>query len=119
MRLPGKVTLKVVSEDGRGMQVTNQPDFKEVKLEPIEAIINDWQLTAIDYRTGYRVFYIRPYFDKKVFKDNAGLITKAFSMGNKNYDRKVFNNIWGTYTFGPNNSIYIGTYRGFIRFKSD
>jgi len=79
----------------------------------------DWQLTAIDYRTGYRVFYLRPYFDKKVFKDNAGLISKAFSMGNKNYDRKVFNNIWATYTFGPNNSIYIGTYRGFIRFKSD
>jgi hypothetical protein len=80
---------------------------------------HDWQLTAIDYRTGYRVFYIRPYFDKKVFKDNAGLMSKAFSMGNKNYDRKVFNNIWATYTFGPNNSIYIGTYRGFIRFKSD
>ena len=79
----------------------------------------DWQLTAIDYRMGYRVFYLRPYFDKKVFKDNAGLISKSFSMGNKNYDRKVFNNIWATYTFGPNNSIYIGTYRGFIRFKSD
>jgi len=80
---------------------------------------HDWQLTAIDYRTGNRVFYLRPYFNKKEFKDNAGLVSKAFSMGNKNYDRKVFNNIWATYTFGPKNSIYIGTYRGFIRFKSD
>jgi len=80
---------------------------------------HDWQITAIDYRTGNRVFYLRPYFNKKEFKDNAGLVSKAFSMGNKNYDRKVFNNIWATYTFGPNNSIYIGTYRGFIRFKSD
>lgn len=28
-------------------------------------------------------------------------------------------NIWATYTFGPNNSIYIGAYRGFLKFSSD
>ena len=78
----------------------------------------DWQLTAIDFRTGYRVFYIRPFFEKKQFKDNVGLIMKAGALGNKNYDRKVFNNIWATYAFGPNNSIYIGAYRGFIKFSS-
>lgn len=80
---------------------------------------NDWQLTAVDFRTGYRVFYIRPYFDKKQFKDNVGLILRAGALGNKNYDRKVFNNIWATYAFGPNNSIYIGAYRGFLKFSSD
>lgn len=79
----------------------------------------DWQLSAIDFRTGYRVFYIRPYFEKKQFKDNVGLVMKGSSMGNKNYERKVFNNIWATYAFGPNNSIYIGAYRGFIKFSSD
>ena len=79
----------------------------------------DWQLTAIDFRTGYRVFYIRPYFDKKQFKDNVGAIMKKSSLGTKNYDRKVFNNIWATYAFGPNNSIYIGAYRGFIKFSSE
>ena len=80
---------------------------------------NDWQLTAVDFRTGYRVFYIRPYFDKKQFKDNVGLVMKGSSLGNKNYDQKVFNNIWATYAFGPGNSIYIGAYRGFIKFSSE
>lgn len=80
---------------------------------------NDWQLTAIDFETGRKVFYIRPYFDKGEFKDNISLLVKAFALGNKNYDQKVFNNIWATYTFGPNNSIYIGAYRGFLKFSSD
>lgn len=79
---------------------------------------NDWQLTAVDFRTGYRVFYIRPYFEKKQFKDNVGLVMKS-ALGTKNYDRKVFNNIWATYAFGPGNSIYIGAYRGFLKFSSD
>ncbi len=79
---------------------------------------NDWQLTALDFKTGYRVFYIRPYFEKKEFKDNIGIVSKVFSLGTKNYDRKVFNNIWATYAFGPDNSIYIGAYRGFLKFSS-
>ena len=79
----------------------------------------DWQLTAVDFRTGYRVFSIRPYFEKGQFDDNIGFLSKAFSLGTKNYERKVFNNIWATYAFGPGNSIYIGGYRGFIRFSSD
>ena len=80
---------------------------------------HDWQLTAIDFRTGYRVFSIRPWFEKKQFRDNIGFVSKMGSLGVKNYDRKVFNNIWATYAFGPGNSIYIGAYRGFIRFSSD
>lgn len=80
---------------------------------------NDWQLTAVDFKTGYRVFYIRPYFEKKQFKDNIGFFSKAFSLGLNQYDRKVFNNIWATFAFGPDNSIYIGAYRGFLKFSSD
>jgi len=80
---------------------------------------NDWQLTTIDYQTGRKVFYIRPTFDKGEFNDNINFLMKAFALGNKNYDQKVFNNIWATYTFGPNNSIYIGAYRGFLKFSSD
>lgn len=79
----------------------------------------DWQITAIDFITGLRVFYIKPYFLKGEFDDNIGLVMKWGSLGTKNYDRKVFNNIWGTFTFGPKNSFYIGAYRGFIRISSD
>lgn len=79
----------------------------------------DWQLTALDYETGRKVFYIRPEFEKGEFKDNIFFLMKSFSLGLKNYDQKVFNNIWATYTFGPNNSIYIGAYRGFLKFSSD
>jgi len=80
---------------------------------------NDWQLTAIDYETGRKVFYIRPEFEKGEFDENIFFLMKSFSLGLKNYDQKVFNNIWATYTFGPNNSIYIGAYRGFLKFSSD
>ena len=79
----------------------------------------DWQVTGIDYRTGLRVFYIKPYFNKGEFDDNISFLLKWGSLGSKNYDRKVFNNIWGTFTFGPGNSFLIGTYRGFLRISSD
>ena len=79
----------------------------------------DWQVTGIDYRTGLRVFYIKPYFEKGNFKDNISFILKWGSLGSRNYDRKVFNNLWGTFTFGPNNSLYIGAYRGFVRISSN
>jgi len=80
---------------------------------------HDWQMTAIDYETGRKVFYLRPEFEKGEFNDNISFLMKWFSLGLKNYDRKVFNNIWATYTFGPNNSIFIGAYRGFLKFSSD
>lgn len=79
----------------------------------------DWQITGIDYRTGLRVISTKLYFNKGDFKDNINFFMRAGSLGNKNYDRKVFNNIWGTFTFGPNNSFYIGTYRGFVKVSSD
>ena len=79
----------------------------------------DWQITGIDFRTGLRVISTNLYFNKGEFKDNINIFMRAASLGNKNYDRKVFNNIWGTFTFGPNNSFYIGTYRGFVKVSSD
>jgi hypothetical protein len=80
---------------------------------------HDWQLTAIDFETGRKVFFIRPVFEKGEFNDNISFFVKTYAMGNKNYAQKVFNNIWATYAFGPNNSIYIGAYRGFLKFSSD
>lgn len=79
---------------------------------------SDWQISGIDFVTGLRVFYIKPYFEKGDFNDNISFLLKWGSLGSKNYNRKVFNNIWGTFTFGPNNSLYIGAYRGFIRISS-
>jgi hypothetical protein len=84
-----------------------------------DAGFRDWQLTAIDFRTGYRVFSINGYFDKGQFGDSVSRIVKKKSLGKLFYDRKVFNNIWATFTFGPRNSIYIGAYRGFVRFSSE
>lgn len=79
----------------------------------------DWQITGIDYMTGLRVFYIRPFFERGDFGDNINFLLKWGSLGSKHYERKVFNNIWGTFTFGPDNSFYIGAYRGFIRVSSN
>ena len=79
---------------------------------------HDWQLTAVDFRTGWRVFSIKGYFNKREFRDNVARITMRGSLGVKHYDREVFNNLWGTFTFGPNDTLYIGAYRGFVRFQS-
>ena len=79
----------------------------------------DWQITTIDFETGRRVLRSKLFFEKGEFDDNISFILKAGSLGNKSYDRKVFNNIWGTFTFGPDKSFYLGTYRGFIKVSSD
>lgn len=79
----------------------------------------DWQITGIDFRTGLRVLYAKFFFEQGEFQDNISEVLKMGSLGTKNYDRKVFNNIWGTFTFGPGNSFYIGVYRGFLKISSD
>ena len=79
---------------------------------------NDWQLTAIDFRTGWPVFSIKGYFEGDDFDDNVAGIVKKKTLGKDDYGRKVFNNIWGTFSFGPRNSVFIGTYRGYVRFSS-
>ena len=80
---------------------------------------HDWVLTAIDFRTGWCVFSIKGYFNKGEFDDSVTRIVERAALGKGNYDRKVFNNIWGTFTFGPDNTVYLGAYRGFLRFWSD
>ncbi|MEM9730167.1 MAG: hypothetical protein AAF997_16430 [Myxococcota bacterium] len=79
---------------------------------------NDWQLTALDFRSGWPVFSIKGYFTDEDFADNVSGIVKKKTLGKEDYGRKVFNNIWGTFSFGPKNSVFIGTYRGYVRFSS-
>jgi hypothetical protein len=79
---------------------------------------HDWQLTAVDFRTGLRVYSIKPTFTNEEFDDNVSSLVVGSTLGKKNYGRKVFNNIWGTFSFGPQNSIYLGVYRGYVRFYS-
>ena len=79
---------------------------------------HDWQLTALDFHTGWRVFSIKGVFEGDDFNDNVSGIVKKKTLGKKDYGKKVFNNIWGTFSFGPRNSIFIGTYRGYVRFSS-
>lgn len=79
---------------------------------------HDWQLTALDFRTGWPVFSIKGWFTDEAFNDNVSGIVKKKTLGKDDYGRKVFNNIWGTFSFGPRNSIFIGTYRGYVRFSS-
>ena len=80
---------------------------------------DDWQMTTLDFETGLKVFSIKPYFDEGEFNDNIKGPKVNMSLGKDEYDRKVFNNLWGTFCFGPNNSLFLGAYRGFIRFRSD
>jgi hypothetical protein len=79
---------------------------------------HDWQLTALDFHTGWRVFSIKGVFEGDDFDDNVSGIVKKKTLGKDDYGKKVFNNIWGTFSFGPRNSIFIGTYRGYVRFSS-
>ena len=79
---------------------------------------HDWQLTALDFHTGWRVFSIKGYFEGDDFNDNVSGLVKKKTLGKNDYGKKVFNNIWGTFSFGPRNSIFIGAYRGYVRFSS-
>ena len=90
-----------------------------LRTRGIGGVHHDWVLTAIDFRTGWRVFKIKGYFKKGEFDDSVSRIVERAALGKGNYDRKVFNNIWGTFTFGPENTVYLGAYRGFMRFWSD
>jgi hypothetical protein len=110
--IDGKTATPKMSTKSGMIYVYNREDHTDDSYK-------DWQLMAIDFETGRKVFAVKPVFEKGEFDDNINFMMKAFALGNKNYDQKVFNNIWATYTFGPNNSIYIGAYRGFLKFTSD
>jgi hypothetical protein len=92
--------------------------FYNRDTEGIPSAHSDWQITSLDFKTGLKVFSIKPYFNEGEFNDNVKGLTQKMSLGKDYYDRKVFNNLWGTFSFGPNNSLYIGAYRGFVRFRS-
>lgn len=77
-----------------------------------------WQVSTLDFKSGKKVFSIIPYFEEGGFNDNVKGLVLKMSLGKENYDLKVFNNLWGTFEFGPENSLYIGAYRGFVRFSS-
>jgi hypothetical protein len=64
------------------------------------------------------VFSIKGYFSDVGFDDNVSGIIERRTLGTQYYGRKVFNNIWGTFSFGPKNSIFLGTYRGYVRISS-
>ena len=58
----GLVNIKIISEDGKGIQITNKPDFTDIKLEPFVPEINNW---ALDGEDGVKTVFVR-------LKDEAG-----------------------------------------------
>jgi len=56
------VSLKIISEDGKGIQLTNKPDFTDIKLEPFLPLINNWVLDGED---GVKTVFLR-------LRDEAG-----------------------------------------------
>lgn len=69
----GTVEIKINHDaDVIGMQVTNVPDFKEVKLLPLQASIKDWKLNSEE--DGPKTVFLR-------LKDKAGNYSKIYSAG--------------------------------------
>ena len=56
------VTLTINTKDGKGMQITNKPDFTDVKLMPVKDTISNWQLDGED---GMKSVFLR-------LRDEAG-----------------------------------------------
>ncbi len=56
------VTLLIKSQEAKGMQITNKPDFSDVKLEPLKDTVQNWQLTGED---GIKTVFLR-------LRDEAG-----------------------------------------------
>jgi len=56
------VTVKINSEDGKGIQLANKPDFTNIKLEPFLPVINSWELEGED---GIKTLFVR-------LRDEAG-----------------------------------------------
>ncbi len=56
------VNLFITTTDGKGMQITNNPDFTDVKLEPVRDSVMNWQLIGED---GMKTIFVR-------LRDEAG-----------------------------------------------
>ncbi len=69
----GMVKLQINhDEDVIGMQLTNLPDFKDVKLLPLEKTIENWKLSGDE--DGPKTVFVR-------LKDKAGNFSKIYSAG--------------------------------------
>jgi hypothetical protein len=56
------VSIQINTEDGKGMQLTNKPDFTDVKLEPLVPLYDNWILDGED---GVKTVFVR-------LRDEAG-----------------------------------------------
>ena len=110
---PNMATPKLSTASGL-VYVYNRRDTKDDDDE-----FREFQLTAIDFESGMRVFSIIPYFEEGEFDDTVGGFIRNASLGKDFYDRKVFNNLWSTFSFGPGNTLYSAAFRGFVRYSSD
>lgn len=69
----GKIKLQIDhDEDVIGMQLTNIPDFKEIKLLPLEKNIENWNVDGME--DGPKTVFLR-------LKDKAGNYSKIYSSG--------------------------------------
>lgn len=78
-----------------------------------------WQLDCIDFNSGKELFSVTPYIEPDKFQDI--FFTKSqrqFSVGDYEYTKKIFDNIWGTFTMDKFGNMYMGTLRGFIRIQN-
>ncbi len=64
-----RVTLTIKTDDGKGMQITNRPDFTDIKLEPLKDSISNWALEGED---GMKTVYLR-------LRDEAGNFSNIIS----------------------------------------
>jgi tRNA threonylcarbamoyladenosine modification (KEOPS) complex Pcc1 subunit len=56
------VNIKIITEEGKGYQITNKPDFTDIKLEPFMPEIKNWVLDGED---GVKTVFLR-------LRDEAG-----------------------------------------------
>lgn len=69
----GMIKLQIIhDEDVIGMQLTNIPDFKEIKLLPLEKTIENWKVDGVE--DGPKTVFLR-------LKDKAGNYSKIYSSG--------------------------------------
>jgi hypothetical protein len=64
-----RVTLSIRTDDGKGMQITNRPDFTDIKLEPVKDSLTNWTLEGED---GMKTVYLR-------LRDEAGNFSNVIS----------------------------------------
>ena len=64
-----KVRLFITTDDAKGMQITNRPDFTDIKLEPVKDSVLNWTLDGED---GLKTVFLR-------LRDDAGNYSNVLS----------------------------------------